>query len=418
MSLPLGALAVALAVGTKATALLALPILLLIAAVLCRRRRLLLAIVAGIVGVLAGSFWYAVNLAEKGNAIPRFAPLDEKRIPAPEHIRLPAQLARLAIDAVDPAGSVGRDRWLYAVGAAVLLMLGIVAVRRGRTGAGFVAVVVAAGLALVPLLVPYVHDRLLRGYQRALLHIDRPQLAFLGAERAARPPSPFISWYGPLGVLLAFTGLVLVVREIRGGRLRRGAIVLPLAPFGYFVLVAAGLGYSPFHGRYFISMVALAAVTWGLVATVRPIVWAAGAIAVVTLLLSVVHYEEKPLGFSVLGGSAPRSIWNESRLEAFAASAAPGGGAALAAIDRLARPGDRLALAIRQDDVSYPYFGADLARKVVFLGKQGVRNDMDWLVEAPGSDTVPCASGWTRVPLDEPGWRLYRRSGICEQTSP
>ncbi len=418
LSLPLSALSLALAVGTKATALLALPILLLIAAVLCPRRRLGLAIVAGLAGIIVGSFWYVVNFVEKGNALPRFAPLDEKRIHAPEHIRLPAHLARLVIDAVDPAGSVGRDRWLYALGAAVLLVLGVFAVRRGRSSAGLVAVSIASALVLVPLLVPFVHDKLLRGYQRAFLHINRPDVAFLGSTRAARPPSPFVSWYGPLGILLAFAGLVFVIREVRRGRLRPGTIVLPLAPFLYFVLVAAGIGYSPFHGRYFVSVVALAAATWGLVATVRPIAWAAGAIAVVTLLLSVIHYAEKPLGVNVLGGSAPRSIWQQSRLEAFGAAAAPGGGAAVATLDRLSRAGDRVALAIRQDDVSYPYFGGRLDRKVVFLGKQQARNDMDWLVEAPGFDVVPCRSGWRRVPLDEPGWQLYRRSGVCGETSP
>lgn len=418
LSLALGALSLGLAVGSKATALLALPILLLVAAALCPRRRLVLALGAGVVGVALGSFWYGVNFVEKGNAIPRFVPLNEKHIAASKLVKLPAHLARLAIDAVDPAGSVGRDRWLYAIGAGVLLVVGLIAVRRGRSQAGLATVALAGALVLSPLLVPPLHDVLERGYQHTLLRLDEPQLAFIGSERDARAPSPFVSWYGPLGLLLAFAGIVFCAREIRRGRLRLGTIVLPLAPFLYLVLVAVGLGYSPFHGRYLVSAVALAAVTWGLVDTIRPVAWAAATIAVVTLALAVVHYQEKPLGFNLLGGDAPRSIWHESRLQALAAARAPGGGAALTVLDRFGKPGDTVGLLIRQDDVSYPFFGADLDRRVVFVGPKGVRNDLNWLVEAPGLDARPCGSGWAETPLDEPGWKLYIRTGVCGQASP
>ena len=414
LSLPLSALSLALAVGTKATALLALPILLLIAAVLCPRRRLGLAIVAGLAGIIVGSFWYAVNLVEKGNAIPRFAPLNEKRIHAPEHIRLPAHLARLVIDAVDPAGSVGRDRWLYALGAAVLLVLGVVAVRRGRSGAGLVAVVIAAALVLVPLLVPFVHDKLLRGYQRALLHINRPDLAFLGSTRAARPPSPFVSWYGPLGILLAFAGLVFVIREIRRGRLRPGTIVLPLAPFFYLCssrpvsvtarsTAATSCPWSPSRPSHGGSS--------------PPCGRSPGpqGRSPSSPSSSPSSTTRRSRSGSTFSAGARRARSGSSRGSARSRRRRRPAGGGRGALDRLSRPGDRIALLIRQDDVSYPYFGGRLDRKVVFLGKQRVRNDMDWLVEAPGFDVVPCRSGWRRVPLDEPGWQLYRRSGVCGQ---
>jgi hypothetical protein len=413
-SLPIGALSLALAIGTKGTALLALPLLFVVAAALCPRRRLPLAIAAGLAGIVAGSFWYAVNLAEKGNAIPRFAPQNEKHVEAAAAIRIPAQLARLTIDAVDPAGSVGRDRFLYVLAAVVVVAIGAVVASRRRTRGALVGATIAGVLVLVPLAFGPLHDLFLRGYEHTLVSLDRPGLAFLGSDRDAEPPSPFISWYGPLGVLLVLASIPLVVREIRARRLRRGALVLPLAPVLFLVLIVLGIAYSPFHGRYLMPAVALAAATWGLVDTVRPLAWAAGAVAVVTLVLSVVHYEEKPAGFSILGSHAPRSIWSESRLEALAASNAPGGGGAVRVLDDEAARGATVALRIRQDDVSYPFFGADLDRRIELLdATHGLRGGEDWLVIAPGLSVATCKRGWKEIPVLDAGWRVYRRVGAC-----
>ena len=394
LSLPLSALSLALAVGTKATALLALPILLLIAAVLCPRRRLGLAIVAGLAGIIVGSFWYAVNLVEKGNAIPRFAPLDEKRIHAPEHIRLPAHLARLAIDAVDPAGSVGRDRWLYALGAAVLLVLGVVAVRRGRSGAGLVAVVIAAALVLVPLLVPFVHESSSAGTsarsststvrtsrfsarraRRGRRHPSSPGTArsascsrspasFLSSARSARAPAPRDDRAPARPVRLDF---VLVAAESVTARSMAGTS----CPWSRSRRLHGGssqrCGRSPgLRGQSPSSRSSCPS------STTRRSRSASTSSAGARRARSGASHGS--------GHSPPRGArWGRGR-----------GG------PRTAHPAGRQDCpAIRQDDVSYPYFGGRLDRKVVFLGKQRVRNDMDWLVEAPGFDVVPCRSGWT-----------------------
>jgi hypothetical protein len=417
MHLALGALALALAVATKATALLALPVLALLAFGLTPRRRWAGVAVAGASGIALGAFWYFVNRAETGSFIPRFAPTNQGGAGAshdPELLKYPAQLSRLAIDAVDPAGSVGRDRWLYLVAALVVLAVGLaIAMRRSSRGAAIAAVVAAAAVA-VPVAFVTLHERLLDGFQRFWLDAGEPDLAFLGADRESVPPSPFVSWYGPLAVLIVLAAVVLAVRDVRRGALRKAALLFALAPVLYLVVITIGLGYTPFHGRYLMPAVALGAATWGLVLRVRPLAWAATAIATVTVVLSFVHYVEKPAGFAVLGGGDVRSVWNESRIEVLAHSRAPGGAGPLETLEEEATDGDTVALQIRQDDVSYPFFGADLDRRVVFVEETGgLDEEADWLVVAPGLTPDVCAQGWRSLPVAEAGWRLYQRVGLC-----
>ena len=147
---------------------------------------------------------------------------------------------------------------------------------------------------------------------------------------------------------------------------------------------------------------------------VRPLAWAASTIATVTVVLSFVHYVEKPAGFTVLGGDDVRSVWNESRIEVLAHSRAPGGAGPLQVLEDEAADGDTVALQIRQDDVSYPFFGADLDRRVVFVEETGgLDGEADWLVVAPGLTADVCDEGWRSRPVAEPGWRLYERVGLC-----
>lgn len=416
LHLALGGLALALAVATKATALIALPVLALLAFGLTPRRRWLDVALAGAGGIALGAFWYYVNRAETGSFVPRFAPTDDATTVSEDSgpVRYLALLSRLAIDAVDPAGSVGRDRYLYVVAAVVVLAVGIGFAARRRSRSVAIAAIVAACLVAVPAAFVTLHEKLLDGYQRLWVNAGESNLAFLGAERDAVPPSPFVSWYGALGVLLVLASVVLAAREVRRGALRRAGLIFALAPVLYLAVITVGLGYTIFHGRYLMPAVALGAATWGLVLHVRAVAWAAAVVAVVTVTLAFVHYVEKPAGFSVMGGDNPRSVWNESRVEVLAHSRAPGGAGPLRVIEEEAEDGDTVALRIRQDDVSYPYFGADLDRRVVFVEDTGgLDAEADWLVVAPGLAAGICAAGWRPLSTGEPGWRLYRRVGLC-----
>ena len=74
----------------------------------------------------------------------------------------------------------------------------------------------------------------------------------------------------------------------------------------------------------------------------------------------------------------------------------------VAALEQRAHKGDTVALAIRREDVSYPYFGERLDRRVVF---DSTAPGSDWIVAAPGK-----LGGLTMRPVVvDHGWRLYRR---------
>lgn len=420
LSLALAALALGLAIGTKITAVLGLPLLAVLGVVLYPRRRWPALLLVGACGVALGSYWYLFNLAETGRPGGRFAQAQHAVVVGKGNTYslagVVAHFMRLAIDGVDPSGSVGRDRFLYLVGAAVVLVLGI----RGRRRFGWIAVVAAVALAALPLAFRAIDHELLHAYQKLWVSLDRPNLAFLGFDKHLTTASPFQSWYGPVGLLLVLGGFVLVWLAWRRRTVPKVAIVLALAPVVWLVLQAITTFYSIFDGRYVIFGVALAATVWGLLLPYRALAWAATAIAVTALALVLVHYDEKPSGVNALGGPAPTSVWDLSRAQVLGRFLHPGEREVVAALERGAHKGDTVALAIRREDVSYPYFGSRLDRRVVFTGDQrtgvviktpaGAR----WLVVAPGVSLGPPESQGASPPWKPVagghGWRLYRHT--------
>jgi hypothetical protein len=407
----LAAVSMALAVTIKATALVAVPLVAVAAAVVRPRREWTRIAGLGVGALLVGGFWYVVNLVEEGELLPAFGEQDEAPRRSSRAAELLGQLTRITVDTVDPAGAVGRDRFVYAVVALVLALAGGVVAARGRSRAA-VALLAAAALVLVPLAVPTLHDRLLRAHQRLWLELDEPVLAFRAFDWDARVPSPAFSWYGPLGVLVFLAAAVVVGLGVRRGALRANTIAFLIAPVWFLVAVVVVVGYHLGDGRYLMPAVVLSAATWGVLLEVRPLAWAAAATAVATLVLVFVHYREKPAGFALLGGTSSRSVWGATRATVLHAGEAPG---PFDVVDKLFASGDRVALRLRQDDVSYPYFGARLDRRVRFVS--GARDtdldEADWLVIAPGLSLPSCEEAWTDVPSGERGWRVLRRSGTC-----
>jgi len=64
VSLALSALALGLALGTKFTAILALPLLAIFGAVIHPRRRWPALVLVGVGGIVLGAYWYLLNIAK------------------------------------------------------------------------------------------------------------------------------------------------------------------------------------------------------------------------------------------------------------------------------------------------------------------------------------------------------------------
>jgi hypothetical protein len=260
---------------------------------------------------------------------------------------------------------------------------------------------IATAIVASAMLFRIVQHGLLHAFQRLWIELGHRELAFLGFDRHPTHPSPFQSWFGPLGFLLAVGCLVLVLARRR--EFGRRVVLLALLPVIWIVLQGIVTDYNLFDGRYVMFAVALAAALWGLVLPFRPAAWAAATIAVTTLMLVFVHYDEKPSGVAVLGGPAPVSVWDQSRAEVMGRTMPPGQEPIVAALDRRARTGSVVALRIRREDVSYPFFGERLDRRVEFP-VTGEAVGADWVVVAPGQ-LFPSVN--TPI-VDSHGWRLYR----------
>ena len=161
--------------------------------------------------------------------------------------------------------------------------------------------------------------------------------------------------------------------------------------------------------------VALGAATWGLVHRVRPLAWAAAAIAMVTARASRSSTTRRSRPASP-SSAATTSLGLERVADRGARALACAGRRRAAAQCSSGRPprATPWRCRIRQDDVSYPFFGADLDRRVVFVEDTGgLDEEADWLVVAPGLTADVCDEGWRSLPVDEPDWRLYERVGLC-----
>jgi hypothetical protein len=190
-------------------------------------------------------------------------------------------------------------------------------------------------------------------------------------------------------------------------------LVLVLAPVFTLVVISATWAYGAWHGRFFMPAVALSAATWGLVHRVRPVAWGLCAIAVTSLLLSFLHYREKPAGISLLEGTTSRSVWTADRLTVLS-TWAPAGIPQLRLVELLedlVEDGQTVALRLRSDNLSYPYFDPKGDRRTVFSGPVPPE-DADWLIVSPGVRAELCPTGWRREFATE-GWQLYRRVGFC-----
>ncbi len=404
----LAGVATALAADVKLTAVLGIPILLAVAWLARWPERRRVRVVAVAIGALVGAFWYVVNLAETGAWDGHVT--DEFHVDrgvAP----VAARIVRLGIEFIDLSGATGRDRWLYAGSALVILVAAaVLTVARRRGRAAIVTGAVAALVALVPLvLLPLAHQ-LVRGEFKGWLALGRPDLAAIDPGHDITRAASNFSWYGPLGSLALVGAGVLAVVAARRGRLDRLAVLLVLAPFYWLVAFATLFFYQEWSGRFFAFPIALAAATWGIVLRWRAVAWGVTAIAATTLLLALANDARRPSGLPLLQGDKPKSVWHTPRWRG-GPEVRPDYAAPIRFLDERLPSSTNVGLAITPSDPVSPFFGSGLDRRVVFVREP----DRDvagasWVFVRPGQSSSLCARAWKPVEVTPEGWRILHRA--------
>lgn len=374
--LPLAGMAVGLAIGTKTTALLALPILALLALVVLRewRPRAQLAAFALAGAVFFGVYGYALNVAETGSPLGTRTETDEIR---PE------------IGPAVTASTVGRILFRFADLSGY------------RVKVAWLEPFENAGEAAFELLA---------------LPVNPPGSTATDFNFAVNVVSnEDISFYGPLGLLLflPLAGGFTVAWVLRRTRASRGilAVALPIT----IVELALASAYNPWIGRLLVPAVALVAPLAAWVYGRRILTGVVTLLAVATLVYAHLYNDAKPVG---LGDT--ESVWTIDRPEAQSLTRKKMV-AAIRAVDSSVPMNGAIGAVLGTDDWSYPLFGPDLERTVVYLSgpdSLGTAEGLGlrWVAVGEGVPPIAERSGWTAASLGESGWTLFEFVATGETT--
>ena len=397
--LALACLAVALLLGTKMTGVLALPVLLAAAALVHRGRQLALLLVAGLSAALAGAAWLTVNIAAGHGPLGELG--EASRGSGDGGLAIAARLTRHAVEAFELPGAPGRDRYLYLVAAATVVIVGVV-LRQAAVA------VVGAVLTALPMLVLPAERALHSIYWHGWELVGYEEAHELGATRDSTLASEGHSWYGTVGLALTLVAVVLCVHLARRGRVPWVAVVLAAAPIIFLVGTSVAVVYHDLSGRFVMGGVALSAATWGLVRPFRAASAAVVAVAATTVLLSLVNSAEKPLGIELLEPTGRPSTWRLPR--EWVQNTQPELALVTNYVDDHAADGATIGLTRDPWVRPFVYVGyPDIDHRIVYA---------DSLGEAAGR-----SAEWAVLPLSaacEPGWALELRSppwGVFRHTA-
>jgi hypothetical protein len=416
--LPLAALATGLAVATKFTGPLMVPVLALLAVVGAPAGRRLRSIGALGAGVVLGSGWYVANLVRTG-AID--GGLDES---SGQGATLglgnaATTAARLLLDAIDASGAIEQYIWAYAVAAAGFAAALLGARARPVTFLGPLVV------ACVPFAAWVTGTLLAGGLGWAWDAVGRPGTAAEMRDwQLSTAANAYVSWYGPIAVAVTAGTLAVAVVLARRTMLPWAAVALAATPVVAFAVVAVSLDYDLSRGRFLISAIAAGAAVWGVMMRVR---WLAAAVAltsVVTLALVLLNAMPKPSGLQAGQYAFSPAIWRLERWQAqMLLRPVPtdqGEAHVVELVERTVPEGDTVALALRSNDFLFPYFGERLRRTVELVDEnEVVSTDAGWLVAAPERRPLACPDSW-RLVLAPTQWRVWQRAqpDRCESPSP
>jgi hypothetical protein len=417
-ALLLFALALGLAIGTKFTAILALPMLAVVVALARPRVRLPLLAGAATVGLAFGSVWYLVNLRETGSPDGDLAESADQRVPI-EIAAMTWTGARLVFNLVDMPGAGRPYSSLFAGAGLVLALVGLAYARRtGRPSWPFLlAALVTACIAALPSLSGL--------YERALfkawLVLGEPKDKPVGnALRINDDADSTVSWFGPLGLLLlvAFPIAAAVLRRRRA--VSTALVGMSLAPWLLLFTFSLTIVWDPWRGRFLIVAVALAAASWGVLLRWSAAAGAVVAIGSTALALSLANNLGKPSGLGEiwkpeLPGLATRTIWGAPRWEGETRLRFVENEAFLYRyLEEHVPPDAEVALAVRGNDYIFPYFGPRVSREITLVRPhERVPAEAEWLVISPFTRAIRCPSSW-RTEYSRPpsltNFRLERRT--------
>jgi hypothetical protein len=414
LDLVLLALSIGLALTTKLTTLLTLPLLGLLALVGAPARRYPALAGAGIAGLLLGAPWYVVNLVETGNADGGLA---EETAQTQELSLLAVMptIRRYLYAFVDFSGS--RDIGvftLYGAVALAVLALGLaIGVARHRARETVLVALGASAVVLLPLALVEVGRGALRAWFKAWTVVGREDIAHADASWQLQVGSDAaLSWYGPVAAALLVVGTAFVVADVVRRRSPPVAAVLACAPFVFIVTFALLVPWDPWRGRFMLAAVGFAAAAWAPVLGRRAVGWGVTAMTAVALPLTLLAMYTKPSAVPFVHGNDGPSIWAEPWDVVLDDLAESDGVIRTAAAIERGQRGD-VALAARQNDFLYLFFRHGTVDDVTLVPIDGGRvpDDATWLVTRPGTRVVRCGR-WQLVAREE-GWSASLRTGLA-----
>ena len=411
----LAAAALALALTTKLTAVIALPVFLLLA-VLARPALWRRALVAVAAGSVAGSAWYAVTLARTGSVDGGWAETFDQR-PDRSPVETLIRAERYALDLFDLSGFAGADVALLPLAAAALVVVALAVAlgrRRVRGTAWWAVLTAAAVVASLPWLVECGRWLAVRVFAHGLRAVGAGDR--LG-DLAVDPPvtaSPFWSWYGPVFVLLWAVTLgasaVAFVRRRRAGRSRSWPLLL--APLLFAVVFAVATVDDGARGRFFVFPIGLCAATFALAYDLRPVRLLVPPAVAATMLVCIVHSEPRPLGVELFAPVRAPEVWGMNRFEGLDAMSAMFGSPTRWTGLPSATDDPQFAVAAIGEYPLYALFGPANSRRLLLVrDPDEVPAGLDLLLVAGLARKPGCGEPWRALPADGQDWyTLFARA--------
>jgi hypothetical protein len=413
------ALAVGLAIGAKFLGPIFAPLFVLIIGVAQPVRRWPYAAAAALSGAGVASLWYLRTQLETGHPVGNGGAGVQSHELAP----VVTTFELLTAEVFDLSGVAGRDEWLFGIAALTVAAIALVARRWHRRRPQLLAFVLLVAAT------PYVVSAVGRAYARGGLSLGRalgrPDLVDqLRDWRPSDVSDGAYSWFGPIGAVLAFGAVVLVLVEVRKRRLPHVAIALAAAPLLAIALVSLTVAYQHHQGRYFIAAFALCLATCGGFALRhRWVGLTVDCVAAVTVLVVLVNSLGKPSGIGLLRGDPGRSVWSMPRWEqqGILRSTPPERDEVMTFrfVEEHVSARASLGVALAYNSFMFPYFGPHLERTLTIVDEGDLLPaNVDWLVASPHKPLIACRDAWTRVRLGSYGWSVWRRTSADTCSAP